>query len=145
MSDLDSAARQKMIEERLLRLESTPTLQRTCGFRVTAHGEGRATCEMDVTEAVQNLNGFLHGGATAALVDHVGTVAIITADREARPGVTTDLNVTYLAPAPTGGKVIAEATVLKIGKIMAYVTVDVRRAADGVLVAQGRMSKFQGA
>ena len=132
------------LEQRVARLQSTKTLNHTCGFRLVSYGDGKARVEMDVTEAVQNLNGSLHGGATAALVDHVGTVAIMSADREARPGVTTDLNVTYLAPAPTGSKVIADATVLKVGKIMAYVSVDVRRAEDGVLIAQGRMSKYQG-
>lgn len=132
------------LPERLARLESTNTLNHSLGFRIVSYGEGKARAELDCTLAVQNLNGMLHGGATAALIDHVGTVAIMSADRESRPGVTTDLNVTYLAPAATGGKVYADATVLKIGKIMAYVTVDVRRAEDDVLVAQGRMSKYQG-
>jgi acyl-coenzyme A thioesterase 13 len=132
------------LEERLARLESTETLNHTLGFRIVSYGQGKARGEMDCSKAIQNLNGMLHGGATAALVDHVGTVAIMSADRENRPGVTTDLNVTYLAPAPTGGKVYADATVLKIGKIMAYVSVDVRRAEDDVLIAQGRMSKYQG-
>ena len=132
------------LAERLARLESTHTLNHSLGFRIVSYGNGKARGEMDCTTAVQNLNGMLHGGATAALVDHVGTVAIMSADRDNRPGVTTDLNVTYLAPAATGGKVYADATVLKIGKIMAYVSVDVRRAEDDVLIAQGRMSKYQG-
>jgi acyl-coenzyme A thioesterase 13 len=132
------------LPERLARLESTDTLNHSLGFRIASYGDGKARAELDCTPAVQNLNGMLHGGATAALIDHVGTVAIMSADRESRPGVTTDLNVTYLAPAATGGKVYADATVLKVGKIMAYVTVDVRRAEDHVLVAQGRMSKYQG-
>jgi acyl-coenzyme A thioesterase 13 len=129
--------------ERLHRLVSEPSLGRTCQFVLLDHGDGKARVELEVTEAVQNLNGTLHGGATAALVDHAGTIAIMSADREGRPGVTTDLNVTYFNPAPRGTKVIAEAEVLKSGKMMAFVTVDVRRAADGVLVAQGRMSKYQ--
>ena len=132
------------LEERLARLQSTDTLNHSLGFRLVSYGQGKARGEMDCTTSVQNLNGMLHGGATAALIDHVGTVAIMSADRDSRPGVTTDLNVTYLAPAATGGKVYADATVLKIGKIMAYVSVDVRRAEDDVLVAQGRMSKYQG-
>ena len=125
------------------RLQNMISFGSTCGFRAVSWGEGKARVELTVSEAVQNVNGSLHGGCTAALVDHVGTLAIVTADKDARPGVTTDLNVTYLAPAPVGQIVHADATVLKIGKVMAYVTVDVRRA-DGVLVAQGRMSKYQG-
>ena len=72
------------------------------------------------------------------------TCAIVSADRQGRPGVTTDLNISYFSPAPGGSFVRAEATVLKIGKTLAFVSVDVRREQDGVLVAQGRMTKYQG-
>jgi acyl-coenzyme A thioesterase 13 len=117
---------------------------RTAGFRVISYGEGQARVEIDVAPAVQNVNGTLHGGVIAALVDQAGTIAIMGADRDGRPGVTSDLNVSYFAPAPAGSAVAAEAQVLKIGKNLAFVAVDVRRVADGVLVAQGRMTKFQG-
>ena len=116
----------------------------TCGFRPVEYGEGKARVELEVAPGVQNMGGFLHGGAIATLVDDAGTLAIVTADRENRPGVTTDLNVSYFSPAPGGSTVVADATVLKIGKTLAFVTVDIRRKADGVLVAQGRMTKFQG-
>jgi acyl-coenzyme A thioesterase 13 len=114
------------------------------GSRIVSYGGGEARLELDVAPAVQNVAGTLHGGAIATLVDHAGTVAILTADREGRPGVSTDLNVSFFAAAPGGSTVIAEARVLKIGKLLAFVSVDVRRAADGVLVAQGRMTKVQG-
>lgn len=117
---------------------------KTCGFRAISFGEGKAKVELDVTDAIQNLGGFLHGGAIATLVDDAGTLAIVTADRENRPGVSTDLNVSFFSPAPGGSTVVADAQVLKIGKTLAFVTVDIRRKADNVLVAQGRMTKFQG-
>jgi acyl-coenzyme A thioesterase 13 len=132
----------KRVEERVR--AGSGGFDRTCGLRVVAFGEGRATVEMDVTAALQNSLGSLHGGAVATLVDNAGTLAIMTADRQARPGVTTDLNTSYFAPAPAGSTVVADASVLKIGKTLAFVSVDVRRASDGVLVAQGRMTKFQG-
>jgi len=75
-------------------------------------------------------------------VDDAGTLALITADRDSRPGVSTDLNVSWFAPAPGGSTVIAEATVLKVGKTLGFVSVDIRREDDNVLVAQGRMTKF---
>jgi acyl-coenzyme A thioesterase 13 len=140
---MTDAERSQRVAERIAKIEAAG-FDRTCGFRAVSWGEGRARVEMTVAEAVHNVNGMLHGGATAALVDNAGTLAIISIDREARPGVTTDLNVTYLSPGPGGDVVIAEAQVLKIGKTMAFVTVDVRRKSDGALVAQGRMTKFQG-
>lgn len=131
------------VAERIRTVDQTGFMV-TCGFHVRSYGEGKARAELAVTARVVNPNGQLHGGAVAALVDHAGTIAIMTADRAGRPGVTTDLNVTYLAPAPEGSTVVADATVLKIGKTMAFVTVDVRRVHDSVLIAQGRMTKFQG-
>ena len=103
---------------------------------------GRARVRLPVGERVQNINGTLHGGAIATLVDNAGTLAIISADRQHRAGVTTDLNVSYFAPGT--GVVVCEGTVLKIGKTLAFVSVDIRREADNVLVAQGRMTKFMG-
>lgn len=105
---------------------------------------GRARVRLPVGEAVQNVNGALHGGAVATLVDVVGTLAIMTADRDHRPGVSTDLNVSWFSPAPGGATVLVEASVLKSGRTLAFVQVDVRREKDGVLVAQGRMTKFLG-
>src|SRR5687767_7981375 len=69
---------------------------------------GKARARLPVGEAVQNPNGALHGGAVATLVDVVGTLAIMSADREHRPGVSTDLNVSWLSPAPGGSTVLVE-------------------------------------
>jgi acyl-coenzyme A thioesterase 13 len=112
------------------------------GLTLVDAAGGKATLKIVVTQPVQNLGGNLHGGAVATLVDDAGTIAIMTADKEGRPGVTTDLNVSYFSAGRSGDTVVIEATALKAGKHMAYVSVDLRREDDGVLIAQGRMSKF---
>lgn len=114
------------------------------GIELLAAGDGHAKARLVVTEPVENVGGNLHGGAIATIVDGVGTVAIMTGDRQGRPGVTTDLNVSYFSPAPDGSAVVAEAVALKTGRTLAFVSVDVRREKDGALVAQGRMTKFLG-
>jgi acyl-coenzyme A thioesterase 13 len=117
---------------------------KACHFELVSSGEGKAKLRVAVTEAVTNPMGTLHGGAIATLVDQAGTMAIMSADRQGRPGMTTDLNVSYFIGAPIGTEVVADAKVLKIGKTLAFVEVDVRRESDGVLLAQGRMTKYQG-
>jgi acyl-coenzyme A thioesterase 13 len=112
------------------------------GMELLSLEGGKAQVRLPVGEAVQNAGGALHGGAVATLVDVVGTLAIMSADREHRPGVSTDLNVSWFSPAPGGSTVLVEAAVLKSGRTLAFVQVDVRRESDGVLVAQGRMTKF---
>jgi acyl-coenzyme A thioesterase 13 len=114
------------------------------GMKLVSAEDGKAVVRLEVTEAVQNWGGTLHGGAIATLVDDAGTCAIISKDRDHRPGVTTDLNVSYFNPGPGGSFVLAEATVLKTGRTLAYVSVDIKREHDGVLIAQGRMTKFLG-
>jgi acyl-coenzyme A thioesterase 13 len=114
------------------------------GMKLVSAKDGEAVVRLEVTDAVTNWVGTLHGGAIATLVDDAGTCAIISKDRDHRPGVTTDLNVSYLNPGPGGTFVLAKAKVLKAGKTLAYVSVDIVREHDGVVVAQGRMTKFMG-
>ena len=114
------------------------------GMKLVEAKDGKAVVRLEVTESVANWGGTLHGGAIATLVDDAGTAAIVSKDRDHRPGVTTDLNVSYFSPGPMGSFVRAEATVLKTGKTLAFVSVDIRRETDGGLVAQGRMTKFLG-
>lgn len=102
-----------------------------------------AEVSLPVTEQVANMVGTLHGGAIATLVDVAGTIAIMAADHESRPGVTTDLNVSYFAAGRLGDTVRAEAKALKSGKTLAFVEVELLNQ-DGKLLAQGRMTKFMG-
>ncbi|RMG11045.1 MAG: PaaI family thioesterase [Planctomycetota bacterium] len=114
------------------------------GLGLRSLEEGRAELTLEVGEAVQNMVGTLHGGAIATLVDVAGTLAILSADAEGRPGVTTDLNVSYFRAARAGERVQAKARVLKLGRTLAFVSVAVERE-DGALLAEGRMTKFLGA
>lgn len=113
------------------------------GISLQSIEAGRATVTLPVTDAMVNMVGTLHGGAIATLVDDAGTIAIMSADHDSRPGVTTDLNVSYFSAAPLGETVTAEARCLKAGRTLAFVEVDIRNSA-GKLVAQGRMTKFMG-
>ena len=112
------------------------------GLEVVSATHGKARLRIVVSTAVQNLGGNLHGGAIATLVDDAGTIAIMTADKDSRPGVTTDLNVSYFNAGKSGEAILVDAEVLKSGRTMAYVSVDLRNERDGKLLAQGRMTKF---
>jgi acyl-coenzyme A thioesterase 13 len=113
-----------------------------CGLRLLSHGAGEARMECPVRPSTQNVNGSLHGGVIALLVDEAGTVALASADRDGRPGVTTDLSISYLNPG-LPPRVVAEARTLKIGRMLGTVQVEVR-GDDGTLIASGRMTKFMG-
>jgi acyl-coenzyme A thioesterase 13 len=114
------------------------------GLEIIEGSEDRVRARISILEALQNLFGTLHGGAIATLIDDVGTLAIVSADRERRLGVTTDLNVSYFEPGQAGSPVIIEAKVLKLGRTLGSVMVELRREEDGALIAQGRMTKYLG-
>ena len=105
---------------------------------------GEAILRLPVSENVRNPLGTLHGGAIATLVDNAGTLAIISADEQGRGGVTSDLHVSYFRAGRGADVVLARASVLKCGHSMAFIVCDIVRESDGVLLAQGRMSKHLG-
>ncbi|KAG2493276.1 hypothetical protein HYH03_008413 [Edaphochlamys debaryana] len=97
---------------------------------------------MPVGEAVQNRYGTLHGGCTATLVDTVSTAALLTASPHS--GVSVGLSVNYLAPMPGGPNeaVLIDAKVVKVGRQLATLAVELRRKATGQVVATGSHTKF---
>ena len=84
------------------------------------------------------IDGAVNGGAVATLVDMAVIPAVATGMREGSElGGTADLQVTYLRQSK-GSWIEAEARVLKRGRNLCTVEVDVRNDA-GVLCARGRV------
>ncbi|XP_053570780.1 acyl-coenzyme A thioesterase 13 [Bombina bombina] len=104
---------------------------------------GKVICELKVEEEHTNRAGTLHGGLTATLVDNVSTVALLHTERGA-PGVSVDMNITYMNAAKIGDVILITAQVLKQGKSLAFATVDLTNKETGKLVAQGRHTKHLG-
>lgn len=105
---------------------------------------GHVVMRVEVTGDHVNRATNFHGGAGATLVDIAGTIAISNADPHHRVGVSTDMSLSWLAPIPLGDTAVASAQVLKVGRTMAFVAVDIRRASDDTLCVQGRMTKSLG-
>ncbi|XP_006635775.1 acyl-coenzyme A thioesterase 13 [Lepisosteus oculatus] len=104
---------------------------------------GKVVCEMKVEEEHTNRGGTLHGGLTATLVDIVSTTALLYTER-AEPGVSVDMNITYMNTAKLGEDVLITAQVLKQGRTLAFATVDITNKETGKLIAQGRHTKHLG-
>jgi acyl-coenzyme A thioesterase 13 len=88
----------------------------------TQVGEGVVTCELPVTTGLTNAYGTLHGGATATLVDIVGTMALLTQNPNA-PGVSVELSTSYLSAVKEGDVVVAEGKVTKSGSKLGFTQV----------------------
>ena len=83
--------------------------------------------------------GTLHGGATCTIIDVAGTLALLSLDT-ARPGVSVELNSSFVAAAKAGEKIRIVASVLKTGKRLGFTHVDIY-GADDRLCATGRHTK----
>uniref|UniRef100_F7E0J0 Acyl-coenzyme A thioesterase 13 n=1 Tax=Equus caballus TaxID=9796 RepID=F7E0J0_HORSE len=104
---------------------------------------GKVICEMKVEEEHTNKMGTLHGGLIATLVDSISTVALLLSERGA-PGVSVDMNITYMSPAKMGEDILITAHILKQGKTLAFTSVDLTNKVTGKLIAQGRHTKHLG-
>ncbi|XP_008845316.1 acyl-coenzyme A thioesterase 13 [Nannospalax galili] len=100
-------------------------------------------CEMKVEEQHTNKMGTLHGGLTATLVDCISTMALLCTEG-ALPGVSVDMNITYMSPAKIGEEILITAHVLKQGRTLAFASVDLTSKATGKIIAQGRHTKHLG-
>ncbi len=96
------------------------------GIAILHQEEGSVRLTLPYDESLANPGtGVLQGGVVATLIDHAGGAAIRTVLEEplSTPHASTDLNVTYLRPATAD--LTADATVVKAGRSMGVVEVEV--------------------
>ncbi|KAJ8641869.1 hypothetical protein MRB53_018563 [Persea americana] len=110
------------------------------GIRVDRIEPGRICCSFKVPQRLLNTGNFMHGGATASLVDLVGSAAIFTVAPAS--GVSIEINVSYLDSAFLDEELEIEAKVLRVGKTVGVVSVELRKKSTGKIVAQGRHTKY---
>ncbi|KAL4629948.1 acyl-coenzyme A thioesterase 13 [Arapaima gigas] len=132
------------LKQFLRTLVESPGFDRTLSkVNIMSASPGKVVCEMKVEEEHLNRGGTLHGGLTATLVDVVSTTALIYTERGA-PGVSVDMNITYMNAAKLGEELVITAQVLKQGQMMAFATVELASKTTGKLIAQGRHTKYVG-
>jgi uncharacterized protein (TIGR00369 family) len=107
------------------------------GIRLVDMGPGSATLGLPFAEALVTAGTTVHGGAVASLIDTAGMVAAWSGGEvpDRLRGSTVGLTVSFLAPAD-GEDLQASATVLRRGRSIVHVDVDVR-TDSGTAVAKG--------
>ncbi|XP_074379736.1 uncharacterized protein LOC141720934 [Apium graveolens] len=113
------------------------------GIKVDLVEPGRIICSMIVPPRLLNTANALHGGATVAIVDIFGSAAIYTDSVAARRvGASVEISVSYVDAAYAGEEIEIESKVLRVGKVIAVVTVELRKKKTGKVVAHGRHTKY---
>ncbi len=103
------------------------------GIRFGAARRGSATLYMNARPELGRMEGIMHGGAIASLIDTASAFAVLSLLTPARRTMTVDLTIHYLRPI-THGHAEAHARVLRAGRRLVSVSVDVT-AGEGALVA----------
>ena len=113
-------------------------LNKALGVRLEERSPGFARISVEPSAVTRGgVGGGLHGGVLAALVDIATLAALVTEHREGQePAGTADLNISYLRPA-VGGRIAAEATVVKHGSQLAMIEVSMLDEQER-LCAKGR-------
>ncbi|XP_058091159.1 uncharacterized protein LOC131237430 [Magnolia sinica] len=111
------------------------------GIHVDLIEPGRVLCSLRVPPRFLNTGNFLHGGATASLIDLVGSAAIFTVGAPTS-GVSLEINVSYLDAAFLDEEIEIEAKVLRVGRAVGVVSVELRKKKTGKIIAQGRHTKY---
>jgi uncharacterized protein (TIGR00369 family) len=89
------------------------------GSSVVAARDGEVEIAMDVEPHHLNLQGLVHGGVIATLLDSAAGMSVRTRISEDRRHVTAQLNVNYLTPA-LPGRLVARGTAVRVGVSIAY-------------------------
>ncbi|KAH0905558.1 hypothetical protein HID58_037385 [Brassica napus] len=99
------------------------------GIKVDFIEHGRIVCSMKVQPHLLNAGNFLHGGATATLVDLIGSAVIHTTGLP-HTGVSVEINVSYLDSAFLDEEIEIESKALRVGKAVAVASVELRKKKD---------------
>jgi uncharacterized protein (TIGR00369 family) len=94
---------------------------------------GAATLSLGARPELERFGGIMHGGAIASLADSASAFAVLSTLDEDEQTVTVDLTLHYLRPV-TAGKLTAHARVLRAGRRVATVSVEVFNEAGALVV-----------
>jgi uncharacterized protein (TIGR00369 family) len=102
------------------------------GLELCELKSGEVSVCLDVRAELKQNQGVVHGGAVASLIDTASAFAILTKLEADERVTTTDLTIHYLRPI-TAGQLIATARIIRSGRRLFVINVDVGN--EGRLVA----------
>lgn len=114
------------------------------GIRLVEAQPDAVRFELPFSDHVVTIGDVVHGGSISALIDTAATAAAWATDQvpENLRGTTVSLNVNFLAAA-RGEDLSAEARVIRRGKSLCFIEVDVTGAKGGA-VAKGLVTYKMG-
>ncbi len=93
-------------------------------------GDGRVVASLDVNDSHLRPGGYISGPTQMSMADMVAYMAIMTRLGVQPMAVTSNLNIHFLRPC-LGEIVIADGKLMKLGRSLAVVEVDIRSQQSG--------------
>ena len=115
---------------------------RLLGLEIVRLGRGAAVLSLDTRAELTRMEGIVHGGAIASLLDSASAFAVLSLLRPEEQTVTVDLTLHFLRPV-SRGRVEARATVLRAGRRVVTVAIEASDG-DGRLVATALTTYLRG-
>jgi len=114
-----------------------PTLAEHLGLEFFELTENSLSIRMPVDHRTKQIHGILHGGASAALAETVGSIAsFLTLSDEGQTSVGIELNISHLK-ATSEGFIIGTATPVRLGRtIQVWEIKNVHENGDLISVAR---------
>ncbi|XP_043492922.1 acyl-coenzyme A thioesterase 13-like isoform X2 [Polistes fuscatus] len=102
-----------------------------------------------VIERISTSNGFgkcmknvkILSAGDATIIDCISTYALMTRGTGA-PGVSVNMNISYMKPAFPGEVVEVDAKTIRAGRTLAYLAVDLTKNNGKDIIANGKHIKF---
>ena len=98
---------------------------RLLGIEFVGAERGAATCALNIKEELTRMEGLMHGGAIASLLDTAAAFAVLTLLEPGQHTVTVDFTIHYLRPL-TEGAIRAQARVLRAGRRLVIVSIEAK-------------------
>jgi 1,4-dihydroxy-2-naphthoyl-CoA hydrolase len=129
--------KQKAIEQ--INIFGKNTMMDSLGIKITDFGDGYISGKMPVDERTIQPFGFLHGGASAALAETLGSIAGgMKVDHEGKTVVGIEINCNHLRSVRSGW-VNGIAKPIKLGKKIQVWNIEIKNDNDD-LVAVSRLT-----
>ncbi|KAI8038974.1 acyl-coenzyme A thioesterase 13-like [Drosophila gunungcola] len=125
----------------------TDIITKSTGFESRLHkiqildgGDGACTAELKVDQDHVNWYKTLHGGYIMTLVDNITTYALMS--KPCHPGVSVDVNLSFLNGAKLGDDVVIQDNLSRVGKYLAFIDCTLKHKKDDTLIAKGTHLKY---
>ncbi|MDN4522993.1 PaaI family thioesterase [Fictibacillus fluitans] len=103
------------------------------GFEIVQFDEHKIRIKLDVREYLHNINGTLHGGVYATMLDNI--MGMVTRSAAKAKVVTLHLSIQFLASI-SSGEIFAEATIQEQGYKLAFTEGEIKDE-NGKVLAKG--------